>query len=134
MSHMESSYSNITVVQRVTPALRVANHKPIRFTAAERFPEIRSFANRWDFGRRLPLAKWILRLAALAQDFACGLPVGVASLTPANRLKYKTGAYSPPRFSAPALKASRKRENQAAHLLSANLFAKQKRVCKKQNG
>ncbi len=42
----------------------------------------------------------------------------------------KTGAYSPPRFSAPALKASRNRENQAAHLLPANLFAEQRRVYK----
>jgi hypothetical protein len=42
----------------------------------------------------------------------------------------KTGAYSPPRFSAPALKASRNRENQAAHLLPANLFAERRRVCK----
>lgn len=44
--------------------------------------------------------------------------------------KNKTGAYSPPRFSAPALKASRNRENQAAHLLPANLFAERRRVCK----
>jgi hypothetical protein len=66
-----------------------------------------------DFGRRLPLT---LRQAQ-------------GSLTPPNRLKNKTGAYSPPRFSAPALKVSRNRENQAAHLLPANLFAEQRRVC-----
>jgi hypothetical protein len=71
----------------------------------------------------------ILRLAALAQDFGRRLPLGCASLTPPNRLKNKTGAYSPPRFSAPALKVSRNRENQAAHLLPANLFAEQRRVC-----
>jgi len=131
---MESSYSNITVVQRVTPALRVANHKPIRFTAAERFPEIRSFANRWDFGRRLPLAKWILRLAALAQDSACGLPVGVASLTPANRLKYKTGAYSPPRFSAPALKALPQAGEPGRSSTFGQLVCKAKAGVQKQNG
>ena len=30
----------------------------------------------------------ILRLATLAQDFGCGLPLGCASLTPAKRLNF----------------------------------------------
>jgi hypothetical protein len=59
----------------------------------------------WGFARGLgrPQSQ-ILRLPALTQDFDCGLPLGVASLTPRKTAQYKTGAYSPPRFSAPVLK------------------------------
>ena len=80
-----------------------------------------------DFGRRLLLG------FGLAHAIDPSLRSGFRLRTPA-RLRFaharktaqnKTGAYSPPRFSAPALKSSRKRENQAAHLLPANLFAEQ---------
>jgi hypothetical protein len=73
MSHTESRSSNITVVQRVIPALRVRDQRFSGFLAKPR-------------------------------DFASSLPLGCASTYGSLRLKSKTGAYSPPRFSAPALK------------------------------
>jgi hypothetical protein len=59
-----------------------------------------------DFGGKIPLdvasltpQKQILRLAALAQDFACRLPLSpAASLTPAKQLKIKPAPILPRDF------------------------------------
>ena len=63
MSHMESRYSNITVVQRVTPVLRVEkselilssrSHKKLKQILRLPFGKLRVAQ---DFGSRLPLGK-----------------------------------------------------------------------------
>lgn len=77
-----------------------------------------------DFGRRLRLCK------SRSFDSLRSLRTSPAGSDARKTAQIKTGAYSPPRFSAPALKAPTViGRNQAAHLLSANLFAEQRRVC-----
>src|SRR5712671_1625274 len=81
--------------------------------------------------RRLPLGAPLSRLQSRSFPFGkLRVRTSPAGSDARKTAQIKTGAYSPPRFSAPALKASRNRENQAAHLLPANLFAEQRRVCK----
>ena len=81
--------------------------------------------NGWEEILRLGCARSGFRQEAPAR-LSPGSGLAHASITAQN----KTGAYSPPRFSAPALKALQNQQDQAAHLLPANLFVKQRRVCK----
>jgi len=97
MSHIASDYSNITVGQRITPSLRVCRF----FSSTEELNsgDLKSsnlLLDAMEFENDESLWSWRLRVA-----------LRIAPCRLLQESLDKTGAYSPPRFSAPVLKVSR---------------------------